>query len=68
MAIELMAAGQGVELRRPLQSSPLLERALRQVRSKSAFLQDDRPLGGDIVAIAQAILEGEFGGDQAFTP
>lgn len=68
VAIELMAAGQGVELRRPLHSSLPLERALHQVRSKSAFLQDDRPLGGDIAAIAQTILDGEFGGGQTFTP
>jgi histidine ammonia-lyase len=60
VAIELLAAGQGIELRRPLQSSAPLEAALASVRSHAAFLRDDRPLGGEIRALADEVLRGSF--------
>ncbi|MGH6944567.1 MAG: histidine ammonia-lyase [Geminicoccaceae bacterium] len=52
IAIELLAAAQGIELRRPLQSSARLEAALLEIRSFSAFLRDDRPLSVEIRAVA----------------
>ncbi|MFO1047955.1 MAG: histidine ammonia-lyase [Geminicoccaceae bacterium] len=60
LAIELMAAAQGVELRRPLRSSEPLERALATVREVCPFLTDDRPLGGEIEAVAGMVLAGRF--------
>jgi histidine ammonia-lyase len=60
VAIELLAAAQGLELRRPLQSSAPLEEALAKVRRHAAFLIDDRPLAGEIRALAGAILDGAF--------
>jgi histidine ammonia-lyase len=60
IAIELLAAAQGIELRRPLRSSAPLEEALAKVRQHAAFLTDDRPLGGAIRALAAAVLEGAF--------
>jgi histidine ammonia-lyase len=60
VAIELLAAAQGIELRRPLQSSAPLEAALARVRTHAAFLIDDRPLAGEIRAVAGAILEDAF--------
>jgi histidine ammonia-lyase len=62
VAIELLAAGQGIELRRPLESSPPLEAALRRIREFSAFLRDDRPLAGDITELTGTILDGRFAG------
>ena len=60
LAIELMAAAQGVELRRPLRSSGHLEHALASVREVCPFLTDDRPLGGEIEAVAGMVLAGRF--------
>ncbi|MEO7499876.1 MAG: histidine ammonia-lyase, partial [Casimicrobiaceae bacterium] len=42
VAIELLAAAQGVEMRRPLATSPALRDALAQVRSVAAFWDRDR--------------------------
>jgi histidine ammonia-lyase len=61
VAIELLAAAQGIELRRPLQTSAPLQRFVAKVRQHSAFLAEDRPLHRDIATLAQAVLEGNFG-------
>jgi histidine ammonia-lyase len=60
VAIELLAAAQGIELRRPLRSSAPLEAALAKVRRRSAFLIEDRPLAAEIAILAQEILAGAF--------
>jgi histidine ammonia-lyase len=60
VAIELLAAAQGIELRRPLRSSAPLERALATVREACPFLTDDRPLGEAIEAVAGMVLAGRF--------
>jgi histidine ammonia-lyase len=60
VAIELLAAAQGIELRRPLESSAPLEAALARVREHAAFLTDDRPLAREIGAVAADVLAGGF--------
>jgi histidine ammonia-lyase len=60
VAIELLAAAQGIELRKPLETSPALQGFVRKVREHSAFLDEDRPLHRDICALAAAILQGAF--------
>ena len=60
VAIELLAAAQGIELRRPLQSSAPLEAALAKVREHAAFLTEDRPLAAEIATLAEEILAGAF--------
>ena len=60
LAIELMAAAQGIELRRPLQSSQRLEQAIATVREVCPFLSDDRPLGEAIEAVAAQVLAGRY--------
>ena len=45
LAVELMAAAQGIELRRPLRSSARLEAAVAAVREVCPFL-DRRPAAG----------------------
>jgi histidine ammonia-lyase len=60
VAIELLAAAHGIELRRPLASSAPLEEALARVRTHAAFLTDDRPLAGEIRALAAEVLCGAF--------
>ena len=68
VAIELLAAAQGIELRRPLQSSAALEEALGKVRRHAAFLTDDRPLAGEIRAVATEVLSGAFVDAQVLMP
>jgi histidine ammonia-lyase len=60
LAIELLAAAQGLEHRRPLKAGHGVERALAAVRKVSPPLTNDRPLSGDIARVAEAIRRGEF--------
>ena len=41
LAIELMNAAQGVDFRRPLKTSPLLEHFLHTCRKEVPFVKDD---------------------------
>ena len=60
VAIELLAAAQGVEFHRPKKSSVLLEKAMQQVRNLSAAYTEDRSLSPDVQALAVEINQGEF--------
>ncbi len=51
LAIELLAAAQGVDLRRPLKSSPALEHAMALIRERAAFWDQDRAMAPDIAAV-----------------
>jgi histidine ammonia-lyase len=62
-AIELLAAAQGIDLRRPLATSPRLQEALAAIRSRAAFLENDRSLSNDITALAGLVREGWFSAD-----
>jgi len=60
VAIELLAATQGVEFHRPQKSSALLEQAMQQIRAISSPYSEDRSLSPDIQALASEIDAGEF--------
>ena len=60
VAIELMAAAEGIDFRRPLASSALLEDAHRLVRSKAAKRDEDREFATDTEAVANLIEAGAF--------
>jgi histidine ammonia-lyase len=60
LAIELLAAAEALEHRRPLQGGAGVERAYATVRKYAAPLLEDRALAPDIAAIASAIRAGEF--------
>jgi histidine ammonia-lyase len=62
VAIELMCATQALEFRRPLKSSPEIERAHDVVRAVVPRLEQDRVLSGDIEALASAVRAGAFNG------
>ncbi|KTS29975.1 histidine ammonia-lyase [Pantoea stewartii] len=53
VGIEAMAAAQGIEFHRPLQSSALIEQAIGTIRERVAFLEEDRLLAPDIEAMRQ---------------
>lgn len=58
LAIELMYACQGLEFRRPLKTSPVLEEVFTAVREVCPKLEDDRLIGKDINAIIE-LIQGE---------
>ena len=60
IAIEVMCGAQGLDYRRPLRSSPAVERAHAAVRRVVEPLGDDRMLTPDIQAIAAALTRREF--------
>ena len=60
VAIELLAAGQGIEFRRPLRSSEPLEAALALLRGAVPSYDQDRYFAPDIVAADQLIADGSF--------
>ncbi len=60
VAIELLAAAQGIEFLRPLDSSPALERVLAVVRGLSPAMMEDRSLAPDITAVHQLVADGRI--------
>ena len=60
LAIELQAAAEALEHRRPLKGGAGVERAYATVRKYAEPLLEDRALAPDIAAIATAIRAGEF--------
>lgn len=60
VAIELLAAAQGIEFHRPKRSSAPLEGAIAKLRDVSPRYTDDRSLARDIAAVADMIERGAF--------
>ena len=60
VAIEMLAAVQGIEFHRPARSSDALEEAIATVRSISAPYVEDRSLSPDITGLAARIAAGAF--------
>jgi histidine ammonia-lyase len=69
VAIELLAAAQGVEFLRPLKSAPALEGVLRLVRSVSPAMTQDRSLARDMEAVHHLVAAGDIGhATEAYIP
>jgi len=60
LAIELLAGAQAVEFLAPLEPGAGVRAARAHVRELSPRLLDDRPLAGDIEAVATSIRDGSF--------
>jgi histidine ammonia-lyase len=60
IAIEMLAAAQGLEYRRPLKAGVGVERAFAILRKIARPLTGDRPLSGDIARVAETIRRGDF--------
>lgn len=56
LAIELLTAAQALDLRRPLQSSPILEDVVSRLRSRVSFMDRDRVLHDDLI-LAEKMLD-----------
>jgi len=65
IAIELMAAAEGIDFRRPLKSSPALEEAHATIRTLAAKRDEDREFSTDTEAVAGLIESGSL---QGFVP
>jgi histidine ammonia-lyase len=65
VAIELLAAAQGIEFHHPQKSSRILEEAIAMLRKVSAPYDTDRSLKDDIDGIAALINDGRFCGHSA---
>jgi len=60
VAIELLAAAQGIDLRAPLATSPTLAGAMEQIRERVAFWLVDRAMAPDIAAARTLVESGAF--------
>lgn len=60
LAIELLAACQGLDFRAPLKTSKLLEKAKAMLREKVLFYDKDRYFAPDIAKAMELILSGKF--------
>ena len=60
VAIEMMAAAEGMEFHRPLKSSARLETALAKLRGLSPAFKGDEVFSDRIEAVAEGILTGHF--------
>jgi histidine ammonia-lyase len=60
LAVELHCASVALDLRRPLTSSPVIERAHAAVRALVPPLRGDRPPSPDLMRLAEALANGTF--------
>lgn len=60
IGVELLAAAQGIDFRRPLATSPSLAQALATIRAAVPFYEQDRYMAGDMVWAQRAVLDGTF--------
>jgi histidine ammonia-lyase len=60
LAIELLCAAQGLDLRRPLTTSGPLEAVHAAIRARVPAMPTDRPIAPDIVAVRAALDDGSI--------
>ena len=60
IAIELLAAAQGVEFHRPARSSPIIESVIAELREISPAYEDDRSLSSDIRRVSETVDQGVY--------
>ena len=62
VAIELLAAAQGIEFHHPQTSSKVLESVVSSIREISPAYSDDRSMSDDFAELADRINQGSFYG------
>jgi histidine ammonia-lyase len=60
VAIELLAAAQGIELRAPLPTSSRLAEAIALLRERVPFWSRDRAFAPDLAAVRELVERGTF--------
>ena len=63
IAVELMAAAEGIDYHAPLKTSPKLRRVYAAVRAHSAHFTADRYWADEMSALQSAVLAGEIGAE-----
>lgn len=58
LGVEWLCAAQGVDLRKPLETSPRLQAAKAMLRERVAFMGEDRYLAPDLAAAKQMVQDG----------
>ncbi|WP_265528057.1 histidine ammonia-lyase [Sphingomicrobium marinum] len=58
IAVELIAAAQGVDYHAPLKTSPKLQQLHARIREKSAYLESDRYWADEMAALQDAVVAG----------
>jgi histidine ammonia-lyase len=58
IAIEALAAAQGIDLRAPLTPAPATGHVIEHLRAVSPVVDEDRPLSGDIAEIRTMVVNG----------
>lgn len=61
LAVELLAAAQGIDLRRPMRSNEAIENAHMTIRSAVSKWEEDRYFQPDLEAVSSLILDSAFG-------
>jgi len=61
IAVELMAAAEGIDYHAPLKTSPKLQQVHAAVRSRSPHFTADRYWADEMSALQSAVLEGQIG-------
>jgi len=60
VAIELLAAAQGIDFRKPLTTSPRLAEAMAAIRARVPFYSEDHYFAPDIEAATALVRNGTF--------
>ena len=68
LAIELLAAAQGVDLRAPILTSARLQGVMREIRARVPHYDIDRYLAPDIAAMTEAVRSGVIAAHAPKTP
>ncbi|MEO8485793.1 MAG: histidine ammonia-lyase [Betaproteobacteria bacterium] len=63
VAIELLAAAQGIDLRRPLRTSAPLATAHARIRASARYWDRDRAFAPDLAAIRASVERGDYAAD-----
>jgi histidine ammonia-lyase len=66
VAVELIAAAQGVDFHAPLKTSPRLQTIHSAIRAISPHLTSDRYWADEMAALQAAVVAGEIGSGEAF--
>jgi histidine ammonia-lyase len=68
IAVELMAAAEGIDYHLPLKTSPRLQAIHAAVRARSPHFTADRYWADEISALQSAVLMGEIGSAPFLAP
>ena len=60
LGVEMICAAQGIEIRAPLQTSPVLQRIMAQIRKCVPTISEDRYLAGDMERAAELVAGGSL--------